>query len=92
MTDSLLIHNATVCTFGDANRVIEDGAIIIHQAGWRVMRGVDALPGAVVEAWNGLWQGALAVHDRFSVLELLGRPDYGDDGFTWRLRRRPGTA
>ena len=30
MTDSLLIHNATVCTFGDANRVIEDGAIIIE--------------------------------------------------------------
>ncbi|MEZ4770467.1 MAG: hypothetical protein R2844_18820 [Caldilineales bacterium] len=30
MTDSLLIHNATVCTFGDANRVVEDGAIIIE--------------------------------------------------------------
>ena len=30
MADSLLIHNATVCTFGDANRVIEDGAIIIE--------------------------------------------------------------
>ena len=30
MTTSLLIHNATICTFGDANRVIEDGAIIIE--------------------------------------------------------------
>ncbi|MCP5371445.1 MAG: hypothetical protein H6907_06880 [Hyphomicrobiales bacterium] len=70
----------------------EGGAITVRQAGWRVMRGVDPLPGAAVEAWNGLWQGALAVHDRFAVLELLGRPDYGDDGFTWRLRRRSGGA
>ncbi len=30
MSDSLLIYNATICTFGDANRVIEDGAIIIE--------------------------------------------------------------
>ena len=30
MANSLLIYNATVCTFGDANRVIEDGAIIIE--------------------------------------------------------------
>lgn len=28
--DTLLIHNATVCTFGDANQVIEGGAVLIQ--------------------------------------------------------------
>jgi putative selenium metabolism protein SsnA len=28
--DTLLIHNATVCTFGDANQVIEDGAVLVE--------------------------------------------------------------
>jgi putative selenium metabolism protein SsnA len=28
--DMLLIHNATVCTFGDANQVIEDGAVLVE--------------------------------------------------------------
>jgi len=44
--------------------------------------------GAVtLEAWNGLLEGALAVHDRFSVLEVLSRLDWGDDAFVWRIRR-----
>lgn len=27
--DTLLIHNAAVCTFGDANQVIDDGAVLV---------------------------------------------------------------
>ncbi|MEA3334790.1 MAG: putative aminohydrolase SsnA [Chloroflexota bacterium] len=30
MSQSILIHNATVCTFGDDNRVIEDGAVLVQ--------------------------------------------------------------
>ena len=41
-----------------------------------------------LEAWNGLLEGALAVHDRFLVLEVLSRLDWGDAGFAWRIRRR----
>ena len=27
----VLVHNATVCTFGDANQVIEDGAVLVEE-------------------------------------------------------------
>jgi hypothetical protein len=52
------------------------------------MRGVAPLSPAIFEAWNGLLEGALAVHDRFLVLEILSRLDYGDPTFIWRIRRR----
>ena len=32
-------------------------------------------------------EGALAVHDRLLVLEVLARRDWGDDAFVWRIRR-----
>jgi hypothetical protein len=55
------------------------------------MRGLKPLSPAVFEAWNGLLQGALAVHDRELVLEVLARLDWGDEAFVWRLRRLPRT-
>jgi hypothetical protein len=64
----------------------EGGAVLVRQRGWRLMRGREALHPAAFEAWNGLWQGCLAVHNRFLALEVLERQDYGDDAFTWRIR------
>jgi len=55
---------------------------------WRLMRGIANPSPAVFEAWNGLFEGALAVHNRFLVLEVLRRLDYGDDTFEWRIRPR----
>lgn len=52
------------------------------------MRGLRDLSPAVFEAWNGLIEGALAVHNRFLVLEVLRRLDYGDEVFEWRVRPR----
>ena len=52
------------------------------------MRGLEPLSPAVFEAWNGLLEGALAVHDRFCVLEVLSRLDWGDEAFVWRIRPR----
>jgi len=67
----------------------EDGGVIVRQDGWRLMRGRGPVPPAVVsEAWTGLWQGCLAVHNRFLVLDLRARPDHGDAGFAWRIRQR----
>ncbi len=63
-------------------------ATIFRQFGWRLMRGRGKVHPVVFEAWNGLWQGGLAVHNRFLVLEVLKRLDYGDDCFEWRIRRR----
>ena len=62
--------------------------MLVRRAGWRLMRGLEPLSPAVFEAWNGLLEGALAVHDRFLVLEVLSRLDWGDDAFVWRIRRR----
>jgi hypothetical protein len=63
-------------------------ATIVRRTGWRLMRGIDAVPSSVLEGWNGLMEGALAVHNRFLVLEVLQRPDWGDETLTWRIRRR----
>jgi hypothetical protein len=67
----------------------EDGATLVRRASWRLMRGLEPLSPAIFEAWNGLLEGALAVHDRRLVLEVLARLDWGDDAFVWRIRRRP---
>ncbi len=40
------------------------------------------------EAWNGLWQGALAVHNRHLTLEAVARRDRGDDFWRWRIADR----
>ena len=52
------------------------------------MRDVGPVSPAVFEAWNGLHEGAMAVHDRFLLLDPLARLDTGDDAFVWRIRRR----
>lgn len=67
-------------------------AVHVRQYGWRVMRGHRNIPDCAFESWNGLWQGALTAHNRFLVLEVLQRKDYGDDCFEWRIRpRKPST-
>jgi hypothetical protein len=66
-----------------------DGATLVRREGWRLMRGLEPLSPAIFEAWNGLFEGALAVHDRRLVLEVLARRDFGDAAFVWRIRR-PG--
>jgi hypothetical protein len=74
---------------GNAADLAQDGeAVLVRRRGWRLMRGLEPLSPAVFEAWNGLLEGALAVHDRFLVLEVVSRLDWGDDAFTWRIRRR----
>ena len=30
MPDQILIHNATICTFGETNQVLEDGAVLVE--------------------------------------------------------------
>ena len=63
----------------------EDDATV-RITGWRLMRGREDRHPAVFEAWNGLWQGCLAAHNRFLALQIGDRMDYGDDAFKWRIR------
>ena len=74
---------------GDVAAISREGeAALVRRTGWRLMRGLEPLSPAIFEAWNGLLEGALAVHDRFLVLDVLSRLDWGDEAFTWRIRRR----
>jgi hypothetical protein len=74
---------------GDAATIERAGeAVLVRRTSWRLMRGLKPLSPAIFEAWNGLLEGALAVHDRFLALEVLSRLDWGDDAFVWRMRRR----
>lgn len=75
---------------GDAATLDCDGdRAEVRRPAWKLMRGLSPLSPAVFEAWNGLLEGAIAVHDRFLVLETLARLDWGDEAFVWRIRRRP---
>ena len=71
-----------------AERETRGGDVHVRRRSWRLMRGIESLSPAVFEAWNGLFEGALAVHNRFLVLEVLRRQDYGDEIFEWRIRPR----
>jgi hypothetical protein len=76
---------------GDPAEAVRMGeAAVVRRATWRLVRGLGALSPAVFEAWNGLFEGALAVHNRFLVLETLERLDLGDSALVWRVRRPPG--
>jgi hypothetical protein len=72
----------------EAHMALQDDAVLVRRESWRLMRGLEPLSPAVFEAWNGLLEGALAVHDRFCGLEVLSRADWGDDAFVWRIRPR----
>jgi hypothetical protein len=62
--------------------------IVVRQTTWRLVRDQGALAPSVFEAWNGLWEGMLAVHDRFARLTVRSRLDQGDGAFVWALARR----
>lgn len=52
----------------------------VMQKGWRLMSGI-AGPDAMFAAWNALWEGALAVHNR--NLKLVTERDV--HGIQWRV-------
>ena len=63
------------------------GAALVRRGSWRLTRGLGVQSPAVFEAWNGLLEGMLSVHNRFLVLEPIERLDLGDPATTWRIRR-----
>jgi hypothetical protein len=60
---------------------VRDGAIVT-QSGWKLLSGVTlADEAAAFRAWNALWDGALAAHNR--DLRLDAR--FGRDQIVWRI-------
>lgn len=62
----------------------------VTQRGWKLMRGVelgdDKQALAAFDAWNGLWQGALAASDRFCTLETHRTRKDDEWAIEWRVR------
>jgi hypothetical protein len=59
-----------------------DSAVTVHQTGWRAVRELAlANPLKAFDAWNQLWLGAAAAHDRF--LEVDTTRAQGERG--WRI-------
>jgi hypothetical protein len=48
--------------------------------------GDDEQALAAFDAWNGLWQGALAASDRFCTLETSRSRNGGDWAIEWRMQ------
>ena len=66
-----------------------DGTIIVTANGWRAARDLKlADPLKAFDAWNELWLGAAAAHDRF--LGLQTTRSLGDRGWSivWRIAPR----
>jgi len=54
----------------------------VTQQGWRLMQGIAVTNPNAFKAWNALWEGALAVHNRSLRLET----DQNDDAIVWRIQ------
>ena len=59
-----------------------DGAVTVTQTGWRAVRELTlADPPKAFDAWNELWLGAAAAHDRFLTVQTART--LGERG--WRI-------
>ena len=74
---------------GDEAEISEDGeTAVVRRFGWRLVRNLGPQHACVFEAWNGLFEGALMVHNHHCVLDVARRLDYGDPCIEWRVRLR----
>ena len=66
-----------------------DGAVTVIQTGWRAVRELTlADPLKAFDAWNELWLGAAAAHDRFLAVQTTR--SLGERGWSiaWRIAPR----
>jgi hypothetical protein len=66
-----------------------DGAVVVTSHGWRAVRELQlADPLLAFDAWNELWLGAAAAHDRF--LKVQTTRALGERGWSiaWRIAPR----
>ncbi len=67
----------------------KDGAVIVRVSGWRAVRDVAlADPLAAFDAWNELWLGAAAAHDRFLAVQTTRSFDDKGWSIAWRIAAR----
>jgi len=62
--------------------------VIVRQRTWRLLRDQRMPSPAIFDAWNGLWEGLLSVHNRRLCLGVTARLDHGDGIFEWLIGQR----
>jgi hypothetical protein len=73
----------------DIETTERDGAVLVIQTGWRAARELAlADPTAAFDAWNELWLGAAAAHDRFLAVQTARTLDDRGWSITWRIAPR----
>jgi hypothetical protein len=73
----------------DIETTERDGAVTVIQTGWRVVRELAlADPLKAFDAWNELWLGAAAAHDRFLKVQTTRALGEGGWSITWRIAPR----
>ena len=79
---------------GETVELREDGvAPHVRLTGWRLAGDlVLADPLAAFDAWNALWVGACAAHDRFLRLETLRHREGGRWDIEWHVTPQPQAA
>jgi hypothetical protein len=72
--------------------VVDGGATIaVRLAGWRLAGDLQLPePLGAFDAWNELWIGACAAHDRFLALETRRAVQGGGWDIEWRVTSRAG--
>ena len=73
----------------EIDRSEADGAVTVRQTGWRATQGLKLPdPLKAFEAWNQLWIGAAAAHDRFLTVQTT--PLLSERGWSiaWRIAAR----
>lgn len=62
-----------------------DAPVVVEQSGPRLLDGVVAGRDAAIAAWSGLWEGALASHDRRLRLHARACGTADGSGMTWTV-------
>ena len=72
----------------DTSADVSGDHVVVRQRTWRLMRDTDPISPSIFDALNGLWEGALSVHDRFLSLDVTKRLDRGNECFEWHIHPR----
>jgi hypothetical protein len=73
----------------DIETVESEGAVTLRQSGWRAVQGIKLVdPLKAFDAWNQLWLGAAAAHDRFLNVQTTRVLDDRGWSIAWRIAAR----
>ena len=83
--------SAILKAHGEEIETVESGdAVTVNLTGWKLTRELTlADPLLAFDAWNELWLGAAAAHDRFVKVETTRACDERGCTASWRISPRP---